>query len=308
MNEPQPPIVPNFNPQATSGSLSGAPPLFQNGMLVTNTPPAPISEITGTKENEIKSTSETTVSTLEKTQKGSSLKPKKATVLNSTIVVFVIALVVIVGLGIAFFLNWQRNRTQILILNAAVNQKNQQIANLNNLLTQANDLRLTQQKLPVYVDSKGHFSFFQEIPVLTVTKDDETGVVNLYYGQADADMLLSGFRMTMVEKAVISGESIDEIAEKAWSEATGNTSFDPATAKSKNGWRDESPILSDVVGYSFVAMVEGKEQYFYFLQKDYLDNKNYLVINFEIAASTRSEYDNYEGVATKQVLGSLEIY
>ncbi len=329
MNEPRPPIIPNFSSQPTTTPpvfagelntvatpppvakppLTGAPPVFQNGMLVTNTVHQPVElNKNETKTGTTKLNDGGAVSSIEKNKKENVLKPKKETVLNSTIVVFVVALVTLVGLGIAYFLTWQKGRTENAALTASVNQKNQQIANLNNLLTQANDLRLTQQKLPVYVDSNGHFSFLQEIPGLTVTKDDATGIVNLYYGQADADMLLSGFKMTIKENVVNNGESIDEIAEKAWVAVTGNASFDAAAAKSKNGWRDESPILSDVVGYSFVAMVDDKEQYFYFLQRDYLDNKNYLEINFEIAATTRSEYDNYEGVATKQVLESLEIY
>lgn len=308
MNEPRPPIISNFTSQPTNApvfsptetpvakQVNNGPPVFQNGMLVA--PPA----------MEKQSIPVETKVAQEEKSKLTTKSMVKPTVLTSTIVVFIIALVVLVGLGIAYFLTWQKGSTQIAALNASVNQKNQQIANLNNLLTQANDLRLTQQKLPVYVDSNGHYSFLQEIPGLSVTKNDTTGIVNLYYGQADADMLLSGFQMTIEEKAVNNGESIDELAEKAWMTATGATSFDAAIAKSKNGWRDESPILSDVVGYSFVATVDSKEQYFYFLQKDFLDNKNYLVINFEIAANTRSEYDNYEGVATKQVLESLEIY
>ena len=317
MNEPRPPIIPNFNNQSTDGApmtapsvaATGAPPLFKNGMLMANpVVTTTASEVVGSIQDNKEKVTEIANEQNKKVANKSEIKAKKETVLNSTIVVFVVAIVALVGLGIAYFLTWQKQRTEIAASTAAINQKNQQIANLNNLLTQANDLRLTQQKLPVYVDSNGHFSFLQEIPGLTVTKDDTTGKVNLYYGQADADMLLSGFIMTIEEKAVNSGDSIDKIAEKAWMTATGNTAFDAAMAKSKNGWRDESPILSDVVGYSFVATVDGKEQYFYFLQKDYLDNKNYLAINFTIAATTRSEYDGYEGVATKQVLESLEIY
>lgn len=314
MNEPRPPIIPNFSNQPPSGTpiavaeINNAPPLFKNGMLMANpVVTTTANEVADSIQNNKERVTEITNEQNKKIASKPEIKVKKETVLNSTIVVFVVATVALVGLGIAYFLTWQKQRTEIAASTAAINQKNQQIANLNNLLTQANDLRLTQQKLPVYVDSNGHFSFLQEIPGLTVTKDDTTGKVNLYYGQADADMLLSGFAMTIEEKET-ENDSIDKIAEKAWMTATGNTTFDAAMAKSKNGWRDESPILSDIVGYSFVATVDGKEQYFYFLQKGYLDSKNYLAINFTIAATTRSEYDGYEGVATKQVLESLEIY
>lgn len=257
-----------------------APPVFQNGRLVMQ-PPAAAGAVAVEEE---KSESKT-----DKTEPG---KRKK----GISPLWLILPLVVILALGVGVFFLQQDQQAQILTLREAAARKDDQITDLNNQLTQANDLLLTQQKLPVYVDNAGTFSFLQEIPGLRTVKNDTDNLVNVYYGEAGADVLLNGFSMSLVYKST-NGLALAAVAENAYNDSQGGT-------VTNSDFRTE--IIGDMIGYSFVRQGSAGQQIIYFLQKN-TDSPNYIEIVYQIKTTTQDEYTTFEKVVFR-VLNSLKIY
>ncbi|MDO5561512.1 MAG: hypothetical protein Q4G02_01935 [bacterium] len=256
-----------------------APPVFQNGRLVMQTPTA----AAATAEQEQAES---------KTEKSAPGKKKK----GISPIWLILPLVVILAMGVSIFFLQQDQQTQILALREAGAQKDNQIISLNNQLTQANDLLLTQQKLPVYVDNAGTFSFLQEIPGLRTVKNDSDDTVNVYYGEADADVLLNGFSMSLVDKST-NGLALAAVAENAYNDSQGGT-------VTNSDFRTE--IIGDMVGYSFVRQGSAGQQIIYFLQKN-TDSPNYIEVAYQIKTTTQDEYTTFEKVVFR-ILNSLKIY
>ncbi len=260
--------------------VGGGVPIFQNGRLLPTTPsPAKTEEVKNTPKVE-----ETAIKT-----EGNKKTP------TVVVVIAVIALVMVVGLGITFFLVWQKDVQQIEGLQSSVNKKEQEIVSLKNELTQANDLMLIQQELPVYVDNAANFSFLQEIPGVSVTKNDDETMVHVYYKNANEKAVLDGFAMT-IENKLTNGVTLATIADRAYEEAEKNSeNFDL-----------RSEMFGDMQGYSFVSVTNGVEKIIYLLQKN-AQSENYLEVTYEIGSDTTADYTAYEKVIF-QVLNSLKIY
>ena len=282
---PKAPVVKNEIPGAgamkkmvSTSEPEMAPPVFQNGRLVTQTPVV--------TEDETKKTAEPANDKVEKAKKKKGISP----------LWLILPMLVILALGVGIFFLQQDQQAQIIALREASAQKDTQIISLNNQLTQANDLLLTQQELPVYVDNAGTFSFLQEIPGLRTVKDDANKSVDVYYGEADQDLLLNGFSMSLADKST-NGLALAAVAENAYNDSQGGTA-------TNSDFRTE--IIGDMIGYSFVRQSVKGQQIIYFLQKN-TDSMDYIEVMYQIKTTTQDEYTTFEKVVFR-VLNSLKIY
>ncbi len=300
MNPPQPPLVQNKTEQAN---------------LVAATPELP--EMAGM---EIKPEVGGVVEQKIVAEKKERQQIKK---LNFLLIGGLAAIILIMGGIFAWF--YQQSIVNLAVKNEEINLLGEQLEQSERELDRAVEMQLLQESLPVYVDSGGKFSFYQDFEGLR-TRVGADGVIRLTYGIMDQeDEVTEGFEMIIEEKNA-QGETVLAIAEETWLEKTGESYFDLNKAISQNGWRDEGSFLGDVYGYSFVAMppnytedeLEEREEegleiitdqiFYYFLRKNVGAGDEYLQIQVIVRAEDPSEYAYYEGIATIDVLQTLEIY
>ncbi len=209
------------------------------------------------------------------------------------LLLIVLHLVIIGGVGVGVYLLWQNQNDQIVNLRSTVTSRNSEITRLQSELQKTQDSLMLNQKMPVYVDANGAFSFFQEIPGLTVTAKD--GVVTATYGETNADGPVNGLVIKIQEQKT-NGLGLAKIVDEK---------FAQKIADEEN--LDKRPeMFADKIGFSFVKVSDQREEINYFLQKNTQSN-NYVLASYVIKAANEGDYANFEKVAL-EILNSLKIY
>ncbi|MBQ6154815.1 hypothetical protein IJI99_02970 [bacterium] len=257
-------------------------PQFNNGMLTM--PPKPA-------EPEAKEAA--------KKEKKASLFAKKADKDNGTekpmpaLVTTIIVVLVIVLAGIAMFLLWNEQHRQVVTLNQAVSDCNAANQRLSSEMAAVQE-EIARNDLPVYVDPAGHFSFFQNVPNMQVTGDEDNGVI-VTYGQVNGDEITDGFVMS-IEAKTVGANGLGAIVD--------NDFDNPKEGVENTDKRSEN--FADHLGYSYVSN-NGEEEIIYYYLQNQVGSNNYVKIAYQIATSSQAKYENYEQVVVN-LMRSLKIY
>ena len=253
-------------------------PQFVNGVLAT-------SGVSGSSESQ----SVAPVASVDKSEPVT--PPEKKT---SQVVMAILCVLAVLAVGIAVFWLWYRLNAQILYWRRETEARNEQIQQLQVEIADAKEEnQQSTARLPLYIDPNGYFSFYKEIPSLSVKATG--GVARLFYGETDGENPLAGFVMT-IEVLPTNGRALDTIVNADYEHA--------ANGVNNSGKRNEN--IAEHFGFSYVAYEGNNETIYYYLQ-DKATSKRYAKVSYRIRATTDSEYDNYDQTALS-ILMNLELY
>ena len=167
-------------------------PQFVNGVLTAPSLPAP---------------SETpTVATVLVNQPETVVPPEKKT---SQVVMAILCVLAVLAVGVAVFWLWYRLNAQILYWRRETEARNEQIQQLQVEIADAREEnQQSTARLPLYIDPNDYFSFYKDIPSLSVKASG--GVARLFYGETDGENPLAGFVMT-IEVLPTNGRALETI-------------------------------------------------------------------------------------------------
>ncbi len=266
------------NPADSLGEPKKEPePKFTHGMLI-NQPPAPSKEgqVLGVKAE---------VKKMEKDKKKDDGLPP--------IVMLIVHLVAIVVIGVGVFFLWKYQHDQIQVLKLTISNNNEKITDLNNQLNETQTNIQTSAVLPVFISSNGKYSFWQNVPGLTVNAAENKAVVT--YGEVNGLSPTNGLVLE-IENQVAGGFSLAQIVETEYSsQEDGVSKLDKRTE-----------MLADNMGFSFVQKTSQEEKIIYFLHRE-TNASHYVKISYVIAASNDADYSNYEKVVM-DLMQSIKLY
>lgn len=283
MDAPKPPaeeLLDSFGEKVNPADSLGEPkkepePKFTHGMLI-NQPPAP------SKENQTLVAKAVVKNSDEKKNDG--LPP---------IVMLIVHLVAIVVIGVGVFFLWKYQHDQIQVLKSTISGNNAKITDLNNQINETQSNIKISADLPVFISSNGKYSFWQDVPGLTVNAAENKAVVT--YGEVSGLLPTNGLVLE-IESQVAGGFSLAQIVETEYSSQEDGVS--------KLDKRAE--MLADNMGFSFVQKTSQEEKIVYFLHRE-TNASHYVKISYVIAANNDADYSNYERVVM-DLMQSIKLY
>ena len=254
-------------------------PQFQNGVLTGTSAPAP--EQSALQPQEI-----TDVAT-----PAPSAPKEKST---PAIVWSILCLLLVVAVGVAIYWMWYQLNLQIATYRYQAESEQEQIQQLYvQIAGLQEENQLNTANLPIYVDSKGNFSIYKDIPSLKVSADEQN--VRLSYGEVNGDEPVSGFVMVITVQPT-NGRSLETIVNADYEHAPNGVTH--------VGKRSES--IAEHLGFSFVAYQNNAETMHYYLQ-DATTSKYYAKVTYKIGAANDTEYGYYDRMAIR-MMKLLQLY
>ncbi|MBQ6450262.1 hypothetical protein IJJ08_05195 [bacterium] len=254
-------------------------PQFQNGVLTAVGVPTP--EPAALPPQEITDTSESTPPA-----------PKEKS--TPALVWSILCLLLVVAVGVAIYWMWYQLNLQIATYRYQAESSQEQIQQLYvQIAGLQEENQLNTANLPIYVDPKGNFSIYKDIPSLKVSADEQN--VRLSYGEVNGDEPVSGFVMIITVQPT-NGRSLETIVNADYEHAPNGVTH--------VGKRSES--IAEHLGFSFVAYQNNSETMYYYLQ-DAATSKYYAKVTYKIGAANDTEYDYYDRMAIR-MMNLLQLY